>query len=398
MWYAKHRPLLILSILVLTTGLIGCALGVIPGVTSAASHQFDGHLWNAMIGGSGDISPDGKLIAVLGSDPEYRDPLTGDRIYPNPGWGGLFGELPEWVRFSPDGELLVAAAGRAYEGNHVRVWLVGDRDHLYEIAPAADDPPRAGYAPLGFFSSDSRTLAVNQGPLVRFYDARSGILLDSIRTNLQEVNQIAFSGAGDVMACASFFDDLIEVWDLTMRVPVGSLRFGDLSPTEEDVGYATFLQFTPDDTKLIGGLVFRLGDDYLRRTVIWDRRDYSVVETIRGGSILAFSPDNKHIAFHLSGLQRGELIEEGRYELVNRYRVQILTWPELKPLTSWRVPAGFRWMGWADNSSVWVASAVSGYTYGSHLGNLTRWDLDFDLILAGDTLPAPSPAREIPFD
>ncbi|MFG1691113.1 WD40 repeat domain-containing protein [Gemmatimonadota bacterium] len=397
MSYSKHRPLLFLGILLLTTVAVGCAVAVIPGVTRGVGATFSGHLWRAVPGGSGDITSDGELIVVLGSDPEYRDPETGARIYPNPDWGGLLGELPEWVRFSPDGELVAAAAGREGPGNHVRVWLVGDRNHLYEIAPLSEEPPQAAYAPLAFFSSDSRTLAINQGSKIRLYDAQSGILLDSIQSNLQEVNQIAFSRAGDVMVCGSYFDDLIEVWDMTMRVLVDSIRVGDISPVEGDDGYAAFLHFTPDDTKLITGLVFRLGDDLIRRTVIWERRDYSVVETITGGSYLAFSPDNKHIAFHLSGLQRGDLIEEGRYELVNRYMVQIMTWPELKPLTAWNVPPAFRWLGWPDNSAVWVVSVVSGYTRGSHLGSMVRWELDLDLLHAGDTLP-PSPAREITFD
>ena len=259
MSYSKHRPLLFLGILLLTTVAVGCAVAVIPGVTRGVGATFSGHLWRAVPGGSGDITSDEELIVVLGSDPEYRDPETGARIYPTPDWGGLLGELPEWVRVSPDGELVAAAAGREGPGNHVRVWLVGDRNHLYEIAPLSEEPPQAAYAPL------------------------------------------------------------------------------------------------------------------------------------------AFSPDNKHIAFHLSGLQRGDLIEEGRYELVNRYMVQIMTWPELKPLTAWGVPPAFRWLGWPDNSAVWVVSVVSGYTRGSHLGSMVRWELDLDLLHAGDTLP-PSPAREITFD
>ena len=140
--------------------------------------SLHGGLVDTFMGAAGDISADGRLIAVLDGGIGIRDAQTGDDIRKLE-TRGFLGASPEWVRFSPDGELVLGAAGHPGTPNKVIVWLVDEPNPLYEIEFQGDTPPWSWYSPLGFFTPDGRMLAVNMGATVRFYDARSGMLMDS---------------------------------------------------------------------------------------------------------------------------------------------------------------------------------------------------------------------------
>ena len=405
MWTRQRRSFLLPAVLLLTTAVTGCAIGVIEGVTvTAYEHNFDGHLVRTFVGAAADFSPQHQAVAVTCGDVEFRDAVTGKRTdMVAPHWSGLLDAAMEWVRFSPDGELVLAASGYATDPNSVRVWLVGDRDPIYEIEWEHEERQLARWTPLGFFSPDSRRLAVNQGPTVRFYDARSGIPVDSIRTHLSEVNHIAFSNSGDVMAVGSFFSPLVEVWDLTMHTLVDSVSFDfadfDLGESWEDASqHVNQLIFSPDDSKLLAGMEFaRNSDDVWRRTVIYDRRTQSVEKTLPGGSFVAFAPDGRHMALFRNGHRMGQHPVTGESREIDDTSVQILTYPETRPVVVFPAPRSLRWVGWVADNALWTVRAEPQNYAGGWLGGMVRREIDFDLISAADTLPPPPPVAEISF-
>ncbi|MFG1690576.1 WD40 repeat domain-containing protein [Gemmatimonadota bacterium] len=403
MWTRARRSFLLPAVLLLTTAVTGCALGVTPGVSvTAFEHNFDGHLIETFVGAAADFSPQHQVVAVTCGDVEFRDAVTGKRTGISPHWSGILSAPMEWVRFSPDGDLVLAASGFSGFSNSVRVWLVGDRDPIYEIEWEREELALAQWAPLGFFLPDSRRVAVNQGPTVRFYDARSGIPVDSIPTHLPEVNHIAISNSGDVMAVGSAFVNLIEVYDLTMNTLVDSVRFdfADLSVGEswdEASVYVNQLIFSPDDTKLLAGVEFaRNSDDVWRRTLVYDRRGLTVEKTLPGGSFVAFAPDARHMALFRNGYQVTQHPRTGETRVIDATSVQILTYPETKEVVVFPAPRSLRWIGWVADNALWTVRGEP-QTYGGWLGGMVRREFDFALISASDTLPPPSPVREVSF-
>jgi WD40 repeat protein len=292
----------------------------------------------------------------------------------------------------------------------VRVFLVGDVNPLYELQWVGEILPKSQFTPLGFFLPDSRRVAVNQGSTVRFYDARSGAHVDFIRTHLNEVNLIAFSNSGDVMAVGSSIDKLIEVYDLTNHTLVDSVRFSlSDAPLGKSRGEASEvlnqLIFSPDDTKLLAG-VERTGDwekPWWRQTLVYDRRTLSLEKTLMGGSFVAFAPDGRHVALFRNGNQWRQHPKTGETRVISETSVQILTYPEMREIVVFPSMPTLRWVGWAANDALcMVRGEFAGRNilaladpYSQYRGAILRYEIDSDLISAADTMPAPSPVREI---
>lgn len=407
------RSFLLLAVLLLTATAAGCAVGKIEGVSvTAYESNLSGALMRTFVGAAADFSPELQVVAVVGgTGVHFQDAVTGKPTGELRFTDAKLMDLPwvEWVRFSPDGELVLASSGQ--DGpNSIRVFLVGDVNPLYELQWVGEELPMAQWAPLGFFLPDSKRVAVNHGPTVRFYDARSGVHVDFIRTHLNEVNHIAFSNSGDVMAVGSFFDNLIEVYDLTKNTLVDSVRFSlsdapiGKSPREASE-HVNQLIFSPDDTKLLAGVeragdagIHGVSDDVWRRTLVYDRRTLSVEKTLMGGSFVAFAPDSRHVALFRNGNQWGRHPKTGETRVIDETSVQILTYPEMREIAVFPASRPLRWVGWVANDAL---CTVRGEHTGSmwfdpymnYRGAIIRYEID--LLSAADTMPAPSPVREI---
>ena len=105
------------------------------------------------------------------------------------------------IALSPDGDLLA----KTRDGNSVEVWRLSDGAMLLDFSHGA------GVATLAF-SPDNRWLLTAGGGSVRIWD-RDGREVYRILYE-EDVDQIAFSENGDLLAIAGWNDPSVTIWDL----------------------------------------------------------------------------------------------------------------------------------------------------------------------------------------
>lgn len=197
------------------------------------------------------FSPDAALLAtaVIEGQVQLWDAKTGTLKKK------LDGHDKKVIRltFSRDGKKLASAS---WDGT-ARIWQVG-----------GDAPPLVlkgseGWVTAALFSPDDRTLAIAANEEVRVFDASSGAELHKLTGHEQQINGLAFSPDGKLIATASL--------DTTVR----TFRADTGAPLKTFAGHtegALDVAFSAE-----GDLLFSAGDSTVR---VWDVALATLVDTL----------------------------------------------------------------------------------------------------------------------
>jgi WD40 repeat protein/tRNA A-37 threonylcarbamoyl transferase component Bud32 len=177
------------------------------------------------------------------------------------------------VAFSPDGQFLAVANGRA-----ARVWTA---DLGAPVTPRLEHADRVNDAA---FSPDGRKLATaSTDKTVKVWDVETGRLVRTFRGHAAEVKQVAFSPDGKLLASASN-DGTVGIWDAAAGATVRVLQ-GHTDSVNS-------LAFTPDGKRLASA-----GAD--RMVKVWDVETGHEVLNFKAPAAVnrvAFDPAGKRLA------------------------------------------------------------------------------------------------------
>jgi WD40 repeat protein len=144
-----------------------------------------------------DVSPDGKLAAVAGTE-------MGPICLWDTATGKLHRELHGhkngalWVKFSPNGKLL---AGASWRGD-LRIWDVSSGKDILKC-------PEGGE--ICDFSPDSRILAVSRDGEICLLDVENGRVLRKLEGHNEKIGTVAWSANGRLLAGG--IDNTVRLWD-----------------------------------------------------------------------------------------------------------------------------------------------------------------------------------------
>jgi RNA polymerase sigma factor (sigma-70 family) len=149
------------------------------------------------------FSPDGKWFASAGRGGEVTlwDQATGTAkdALPLPPPAKYF--RPVCLAFSRDGKLLAAGG----DGRPVIVWDFAARKELHRLP--------VGWATALLFSPDGRVLGTSANSTIRLWDLKTGRELHPREGHAGEVNGVAVSADGRVVASGSWEDYTVRLWD-----------------------------------------------------------------------------------------------------------------------------------------------------------------------------------------
>lgn len=227
-------------------------------------------------------SPDGKLIAVMGTiGIWFYDAETLKEV-------GMIAQGASTIAFSPDGQTL--ASGRW--GPTVCLWDVSTQQQVGSFPL-----PSKGVTALTF-SLDGSTLAVGHGygdiALWDMETQRQVVLLD---TPSKFVWTLAFSLDGRLLASGGYEDSKISLWDVHTQMQLGSFDGHTRDVRVADSGVSA-VAFSPDGKKLASGSFI---DGTLRLWDVANRAQIALLlqsdaDDLENINAVAFSPDGAILA------------------------------------------------------------------------------------------------------
>jgi len=220
-----------------------------------------------------EFSPDGQQVLIAGFNgiASIWDPWRGKRPVQL--------ELTNEVRaasFSPDGRLAVTAG----VDKSARIWSVPTGEQLLPL-------PHSRTVHFARFGPDGRQVVTASGNTVRFWEAKTGELLDAFTEHTDSVRSVSFSPNGQLIVTASE-DGTALVWECAMKRVVFRLRH---LPGRESASWITYASFSPD-----GRYVATAGLD--RSARVWSAdtgQPVRVFEHEGGVESAEFSPDGRYV-------------------------------------------------------------------------------------------------------
>lgn len=191
------------------------------------------------------------------------------------------------VVISPNGEFIATISVIASQHREFRIWHSTTGECVFVVKG-----DKEGLIPHAF-SPDSRKVVVGSGDydgvwVIDIYDSATGMLLQKLRRQTNEVNSIAFSPDGQQIA-SSCVEGNIRIWDAT-GVCVQELLPFRVAPSLVD--------FSPDSTKVtarsdLGCQVWDITTGFLLQTLEKQRFTRTIVTPT-----IAFSSDSQKLALN----------------------------------------------------------------------------------------------------
>ena len=229
-------------------------------------------------------SPDGKLIAVIGTlSISLYDAETLTEV-------GMIAEGANAIAFSPDGGTL---ASGSWSDRTVHLWEVSTQKRVGELRL----PGQSRVTALNF-TLDGNTLAVGYGNGdITLWDMSTQQQTALLNTPSSVLWTLAFSPDGKLLASGGYNDATISLWYVPTQRLVGSFEEHARNTRRQTHGVSS-VAFSPDGKTLASGSGF---DDTVR---LWDVATHSLItllensadEEYKGVHSVAFSPDGTILA------------------------------------------------------------------------------------------------------
>ena len=227
------------------------------------------------------FSPDGTLLAsgAMSKHPESDATVVLWDVETRENIATLDGHTigPPSVAFSPDGTL----ASGTFDG--VKLWDVGTRKRIGTL--------RGGG--LVVFSRDGTLLASPvccQVNAITLWDVRTRKLLATLKGHTEQINAVAFSPDGTLLASGSGYntseDHTVRLWDVASRELLATLEVPGAWDGVRSVA------FSPDGTTLAWGA---------GAVTLWDVESRREIATLEGVEPVVFSPDGATLASAVGG-------------------------------------------------------------------------------------------------